>query len=89
MVGPGARSSDAGCFREATWLFSPGEWRIAFGLPCCERVKKISCGKQCQTKHSTCEIEVMTYTVFQPPMHPMKDAECFAYVGKDHDYKKC
>jgi len=29
----------------------------------------------------------MTYTVFQLPMHPMKDAECFAYAGKDHDYK--
>jgi hypothetical protein len=31
-----------------------------------------------ETKHSAAEINVMADAVLQPPMHPMKDVECFA-----------
>jgi hypothetical protein len=50
-------------------------------------MKQISDGKQCETKNSTPEIEIMTNPLLEPPMHPRKQIKCFADVSKD-DYNE-
>jgi len=35
-----------------------------------------------RTKNSTPEIDVMTNAVFEPPVHPSKQAKCFEVVGE-------
>jgi hypothetical protein len=61
---------------------------VRLHLPCCQRIKTISCGKQCQAEDSTSEVEIMTNAGFLSPPHPMNDASCFAYMRKDDDHKK-
>jgi len=46
---------------------------------------QISRGKQCETKNSAPEIEIMTNALLEPPMHPRKQMKCFAEMSKD-DY---
>ena len=46
-------------------------------------MKQISYRKQCETKNSTEEIEVMTNTMFKPPMHPRKQVQCFGDMSKN------
>ena len=48
-------------------------------------MKQISYGKQCETKNSTPEIEIMTNALLEPPMHPRKQMQSFADMSKD-DY---
>ena len=44
---------------------------------------QISYGKQCETKNSAPEIEIMTDTLLEPPMHPRKQMKGFADMSKD------
>jgi hypothetical protein len=48
-------------------------------------MKQISYGKQGETKNRTPEIEVMTYAVLLPPMHPRKQVKCFSDMS-ENDY---
>ncbi len=50
-------------------------------------MKQISYGKQRYTKDSTPEIEVMTNTVLEPPMHPRKQVKCFGDMSKNDHYE--
>jgi len=48
-------------------------------------LKKISYRKKRETKNGTPEIEVMTDAMFEPPMHPRKQAKRFGDMRKnDH-----
>jgi hypothetical protein len=47
--------------------------------------EQISEGKQCQTKKSTPEIEVMTNAVWATPIHRRKQMKCFGEMS-EHDY---
>jgi hypothetical protein len=50
-----------------------------------KRTEQISEGKQCQTKKSTPEIEVMTNAVWATPIHRRKQMKCFGEMS-EHDY---
>ncbi|OLC71012.1 MAG: hypothetical protein AUH87_03520 [Deltaproteobacteria bacterium 13_1_40CM_4_54_4] len=55
-----------------------------------KRMKQIPYGKQCETKNSTPEIDVMTNATLKPPMHPRKKVKCFRDVSKnDHHQTSC
>lgn len=47
-------------------------------------MKQISNRKQREAKNSTAEIEVMANAMLKPPLHPRKQMNCFADMGK-HD----
>jgi len=61
----------------------PAKSLLSLGVPVRERMKQIPSGKQCETKNTTPEIEVMANAVFESPMHPGKQAKCFADMSKD------
>jgi hypothetical protein len=48
-------------------------------------MKQISYRKQCETKNSTPEIEVMTNAVGATPIHPREQVKCFGEMS-EHDY---
>jgi hypothetical protein len=50
-------------------------------------MKQIPYGKQCKTKSSAPEIEVMTSAMLEPPMHPRKQMKCFADMSKNDHYQ--
>jgi hypothetical protein len=55
-----------------------------------KRMKKITYGKQRETKNSAPEIEVVTNAMFEPPMHPRKQVKCFRDMSKyDHHQTSC
>ncbi len=50
-----------------------------------ERVEQISYGKQREAENGTPQIQVMTDTVLEAPMHPRKQEKCFGDMSKnDH-----
>src|SRR6266496_6806969 len=53
-----------------------------------QSVKQIPYGKQCETKNTTPEIEVMANAVFESPMQPGKQAKCFADMSKDDNHQR-
>jgi hypothetical protein len=53
-------------------------------------MKEIPYGKQRKTNNSAREIEVMTNTMLEPPMHPTKQAKSLTDMSKyDHDQTPC
>ena len=60
---------------------------LSLGVPVRQRMKQIPSGKQCETDGSTPEIEVMASAGFEPPVHPGKQAKCFADMSKDDNYQ--
>jgi hypothetical protein len=71
-------------------LFAHREDNDCLGMSLCKRMKQISLGKQRHTKNSTPEIEVMSNAMLPSPMHPRKQAECFAGMSKDdHHETRC
>jgi hypothetical protein len=53
-------------------------------------MEQISQGKQRETKNGTPEVEVMTDAMLIAPMHPGKQVEGFADMGKDdHRQTSC
>lgn len=53
----------------------------------CQRAEQIPPGKQCKTKNSTREIEVMTRAVRETPLHPGEKMKCFRNVRKHDHYQ--
>jgi hypothetical protein len=50
-------------------------------------MKQIPSAKQCETEGSAPEIEVMANAGFEPPVHPVKQAKCFADMSKDDNHQ--
>jgi hypothetical protein len=50
-------------------------------------VKEISYGKQSETQKTTPEIEVMANAMFERPMHPGKEVDCFADMTQSDNHE--
>jgi hypothetical protein len=60
---------------------------LLLGAPVRQRMKQIPSGKQCETEGGTPEIEVMANAGFEPPVHPSKQAKCFADMSNDDNHQ--
>lgn len=56
-------------------------------LSLCEGMKQISYGKQSEAKNSAPKIEVMTWAMVEPSMHPREQMKGLGDVSKDDYYQ--
>jgi hypothetical protein len=73
-----------GSFGEISLAVKP---LLSLGVPVRQRMKQIPSGKQCEADGSAPEIEVMANAGFEPPVHPGKQAKCFADMSKDGNHQ--
>jgi len=50
-------------------------------------MKQISYGKQREPQNGTPEIEVVTNTMLESPMHPRKQVKCFADMTESDNHQ--
>jgi hypothetical protein len=53
-------------------------------------MEQVSYWKQCETKNSTPEIEVVANAMLEAPMHPGKQVNCLGHMTKyDNEQTSC
>src|SRR5437870_11511011 len=64
---------------------APSQGRWLLDMPLRKRMKQISCGKQCESKNSTPEIDVMANAMLESPIHPREQMKSFGDMSEnDH-----